>query len=61
MKLEIRILIYLIVSAIIAYLCGVFVSLETDITKWSNVGRFTLLTCWIYLNGVIILKEKDII
>ena len=61
MKLDVRILIYLVVSAIIAYLCGVFVTLETDITKWSNVGRFTLLMCWLYFNGVIILKEMDVI
>lgn len=61
MKLEIRILIYLIVSAIIAYLCGVFVTLETDITKWSNVGRFTLVMLWIYSNLLIILKEMDVI
>lgn len=61
MKLEVRILIYLVASAIIGYLCGVFITLETDITKWSNIGRFTLVMCWLYLNGVIVLKEIDVI
>ena len=55
MSKEIRILIYLVASAILAYICALFITLETDITKWSNTGRLSLLMIWGILNvGLII-------
>ena len=55
MKKEIRILIYLFASAVLAYLCALFITLEPDITKWSNSGRLSLLMIYGILNvGLII-------
>jgi Na+-translocating ferredoxin:NAD+ oxidoreductase RnfD subunit len=55
MSKEIKILIYLVASAVLAYLCALFITLETDVTKWSNSGRLSLLMIWGILNvGLII-------
>jgi hypothetical protein len=57
MRKEIRILIYLVASAVVAYFCAYFITLESDITKWSNSGRLSLLMIWGILNFALILKE----
>ena len=55
MSKEIKILIYIVASAVLAYLCALFITLETDVTKWSNTGRLSLLMIWGILNiGLII-------
>ena len=50
MSKEIKILIYLVASAVLAYLCVSFITLETDITKWSTSVRLSLLMIWGILN-----------
>jgi Na+-translocating ferredoxin:NAD+ oxidoreductase RnfD subunit len=57
MRKEIRILIYLVASAVLAYFCAFFITLESDITKWSNSGRMSLLMIWGILNIGLIIKE----
>jgi hypothetical protein len=57
MRKEIIILIYLVASAVVAYFCAYFITLESDITKWSNGGRLSLLMIWGILNFALILKE----
>jgi hypothetical protein len=55
MSKQIKILIYLVASAVLAYLCALFITLETDVTKWPKMGRFSLLMIWGILNvGLII-------
>jgi ABC-type transport system involved in cytochrome c biogenesis permease subunit len=57
MRKEIRILIYLVASAVLAYFCAFFITLESNITKWSNSGRMSLLMIWGILNVGLIIKE----
>ena len=57
MRKEMRILIYLAASAVVAYFCAYFITLESNITKWSNGGRMTLLMIWGILNFALIIKE----